>query len=74
MGVFTDLFSLKALKPPSDKKEIFILVGTAKFELEIAGEENFQAAHKAICGPRHPQGENRTEAVASAYLHLPVKS
>jgi hypothetical protein len=61
MGLFANLFSVKARGTPAEKKEIFILMGTAKFELEIAGEENFQAALKAICGPRHAQGENRTE-------------
>ena len=61
MGFFTNLFSLKAPETPSDKKEIVILMDTAKFELEITGEENCQAALEAICGPRHPQGANQTE-------------
>lgn len=71
MGLFTNLFSLKTRETSSDKKEIFILMGTAKFELESTGEENYQAALEALCGPRHSQGENRTEM---AFLLLEDKN
>ena len=71
MGLFTNLFSSKPLDTPPDKKEIFILMGTAKFELENTGEENFQAALETICGPRHSRGENRTEM---AFLLLEDKN
>jgi hypothetical protein len=67
MGLFTSLFSSKPSKQPPVKKEIVFLLGTAKFDLEIAGEEHYQAALEAICGPRAPKGVNRFE---TAWLML----
>lgn len=61
MGLFADLFSSKAPQKPSGKKEIVIMMGTARFEVEIIGEERCQAALEAICGRRVPQGVNRVE-------------
>lgn len=61
MGLFTNLFSSKAQQKPSVKKEIVILIGNAKFELEITEEERYQAALEAICGPRVARGVNRFE-------------
>jgi len=61
MGLFTSLFSSKVSEKPSDKKEIFVLRGGLKFELEITGEERYQSALEAICGPRVARGVNRFE-------------
>jgi len=61
MGLFTNLFSSKAPPQPAVKKEVVFLLGTAKFELEITGEEHYQAALEAVCGPRQPRGVNRFE-------------
>ena len=71
MGLFTNLFSSKPSKQPSVKKEIVFLLGTAKFDLEIMGEEHFQAALESICGPRLPKGINRFE---TAWLILEDKN
>lgn len=61
MGLFTNLFSPKVQQKPVGKKEIVMLIGNAKFELEIIGEERYQAALEAIAGPRQPRGVNRFE-------------
>jgi hypothetical protein len=61
MGLFTSLFSPKVQQKPAVKKELVMLIGNAKFELEITGEERFQTALEAICGPRSPRGVNRLE-------------
>jgi hypothetical protein len=67
MGLFTSLFPPKVQQKPAAKKEIVMLIGNAKFELEITGEERYQAALEAICGPRVPKGVNRFE---TAWLML----
>ena len=64
MGFFTSLFPSKAPERPSGKKEVVYLAGTAKFELEIAGVEHYQAVLEAICGPRVPRGVNSFEAAS----------
>lgn len=58
MGLFASLFSSKAPAPekPSDRKELVYLMGVAKFEVRIDGEEDYQVALEAICGPRLPAG------------------
>ena len=71
MGLFTSLFSPKVQQKPASKKEIVMLIGNAKFELEIIGEERYQDALEAICGPRVPKGVNRFE---TAWLILEDKN
>jgi hypothetical protein len=61
MGLFTSLFSSKAPEKPLGKKEVVFLMGTAKYELEITGEEHYQAALESMCGPRVPRGANQFE-------------
>ena len=59
MGIFSSLFSSNASQQPSGKDEIIFLRGPATFGVEIIGEEHYQAAFEAICGPRVPSGINR---------------
>jgi hypothetical protein len=61
MSLFTSLFSLKALEKPSGKKDIIVLTGIARFEIEITVEEHHQRALEAICGPRKPREVKRFE-------------
>jgi hypothetical protein len=61
MGVFTNLLSLNVRAKPTNKKDIVVLMGAAKFEREIIVGEPYQAALEAICGRRVPQGVNRFE-------------
>ena len=61
MGLFTNLFAPKTERKPSAKREVVFLMGTGKFDIEVTGEEHFQAALEAICGPRVPRGVNRFE-------------
>jgi hypothetical protein len=61
MGLFTSLFSSKAPEKPFVKKEVVILIGNSRFEVEIIGEQHYQPALEAICGPRVPRGVNRFE-------------
>ena len=61
MGLFANLFSLKVQEKPASQKEIVVLMGVAKFEIEVAVGESQQAALEAICGPRKPRGVNRFE-------------
>jgi hypothetical protein len=61
MSLFANLFSLKVQERPSSKKEIVVLMGVAKFDIEVAVEEHHQAALEVICGPRKPRGVNRFE-------------
>lgn len=56
MSLFTSLFSPKAPEKPSGKKELVYLMGVAKFDVAITGQEHYQAALEAICGPRRPEG------------------
>ena len=71
MGLFTSLFSPKAQQKSSGKGEVVTLMGAAQFELEITGEEHYQAALEAICGPRASRGVNRFE---TAWLILEDKN
>lgn len=71
MGLFTSLFASKALEQPSGRKELIYLVGAAKSELEITGDEHYQAALEAICGSRVPRGVKLFE---TASLKLEDKS
>ena len=64
MSLFTSLFSSKAPEKSSGKKEVLYLVGTAKFELKIAGVEHYQAVLEALCGPRVPRRVNIFEAAS----------
>jgi hypothetical protein len=61
MGLFTNLFSPKVVQKPPVKKDLVMFIGNTKFELEIAGQEYYQAALEAICGPHVPRGVNRFE-------------
>ena|SRR5690349_9833689 len=61
MSLFTNLFSLKIQEKPASKKEVVVLMGVAKFDIEVFVEERHQAALEAICGPRKPRGVNRFE-------------
>jgi hypothetical protein len=61
MGLFTNLFSSKVPQKPSGKQEVLILAGGLKFDLEVTGEERYQAALEAIGGPRVARGVNRFE-------------
>ena len=56
MTLFASLFSPKVFDRPSDKKELVYLMGTAKFDVEIIGEEHFQTVLEAICGSGKTQG------------------
>ena len=62
MSLFTSLFSLKVPEKPSSRKDIVVLTGIARFDIEIAVEEHHQGALEAICGPRKPRDVNRFEA------------
>ncbi len=46
MGIFTNLFSPKPQEKTSTRKEIISLTGGLKFELEVTGTEQYQAASK----------------------------
>jgi hypothetical protein len=64
MGLFASLFVSKAPEQSSGKKEFIYLMGSTKFELEITGEEQYQAALEALCGPRIPRGVNLYETAS----------
>ena len=59
MGLFSKLFSSNEPEQPSGERETFFLRGAATFNVEIKGEEHYQAAFEAICGPRVPYDVNR---------------
>jgi hypothetical protein len=61
MGIFTNLFSPKPQEKASTRKEILSLTGGLKFELEVTGTEQYQAALEAIGGARAPRGISRFE-------------
>lgn len=61
MGLFASLFSSIVEEKPSRKKETVVLTGLARFDHQIMGEERFQAALEAICGPRVARGVNQVE-------------
>jgi hypothetical protein len=61
MGLFTNLFAPKVKEEPSSSREVVVLIGAAKFEVEVRVEDHDQPAIEAICGPRRSQGVNRFE-------------
>ena len=61
MGIFTSLFGRKVQAQPPARKEIAVLLGVAKFEIEVQVGEQHQAALETICAPRKPRGVNRLE-------------
>jgi hypothetical protein len=61
MGIFTNLFAPKVQEKPSGKKEIALLTGGLRFDLEVAGVEQYQRALEVIGGPRVARGINRFE-------------
>ena len=67
MGLLANLFSPKAPEKPRLKNEVIFLMGNAKFEVKITGEEHYQAALEAICGRRTPSGVNRFETASSSW-------
>ena len=64
MGLFTSLFVSKAAERSSGKKELLYLMGAAKFELEISGEEQYQTVLESLSGPRVPKGVNLYETAS----------
>jgi hypothetical protein len=65
MSLFAGLFSSpKAPEKPSGKKELVYLMGTAKFEVEISGEDDSQATLEVICGPHGPRAVNCYETAS----------
>jgi hypothetical protein len=56
MSLFTSLFPSKPSEVPSGKKELLYLMGIGKFEVELIGENQYQAVLEDIAGPRKPQG------------------
>jgi hypothetical protein len=61
MGLFTNFFSSIGLTQSSGKKEVVYLLGDARYDLQITGEENYQVALEELCGPRHPKGVQQFE-------------
>jgi hypothetical protein len=61
MGLFSGLFSSKVVEKKSDKKEIVVLIGGLKYQLQIMREEHYQKTLEAICGPHGPGGVKRFE-------------
>ena len=61
MSLFTSLFSLKAHEKPRGKKEVLILTGGQRFDLEVAEVEQYQSALEALGGPPVARGLNRFE-------------
>lgn len=62
MSLFTSLFSLKAPeKQAASRPETVVLMGGARYEVEIVGAEHYQPALEAICGPRQSNGIRRFE-------------
>jgi hypothetical protein len=59
MGLFTNLFAPKARN--KNRKELVVLTGLARFDVEMIAGKNGQAALEAICGPRVPAGIRRYE-------------
>jgi len=64
MSLFTSLFGSHAPTQRSTTKALVYLSGAAKFEIESTGEEHYQAALEAICGPRIRTGVNRYETAS----------
>ena len=64
MGLFASLFVSKAAERSSGKKELLYLMGAAKFELEISGEEQYQTVLESLSGPRVPKGVNLYETAS----------
>jgi len=62
MGLFTSLFAPKSRETSSSNGEVVVLLGAARFEVEVDVEDRHQAALEAICGPRARAGVNRFEA------------
>jgi hypothetical protein len=61
MSLLKDLFSSMIAKPPSSNKEVIRLSGDDTFDIDITGEEGFQAALEDLGGPRLPEGVHQVE-------------
>ena len=61
MSLFTSIFSSEAPQQTPGTKAVIFLMGTGNYEVEIVGEEHYQAALEGICGPRLPKRANRLE-------------
>ena len=64
MNLFTSFFPSKTPERPSGKKELVYLMGIAKFEMKIVGDEDYQAVLETIAGPRRPHGVNCYETAS----------
>ena len=65
MSLFAGLFfSAKAPDKFSGKKELVYLMGSAKFDVEIVGDEDVQPTLEIICSPHRPQGANCYETAS----------
>ena len=71
MSIFSKLFSSDEPEEPSGEQETFFLRGAATFSVQIVGEEHYQVAFEAICGPRVANGINR---FVTAWLILEDKN
>ena len=71
MGIFSKLFSSDEPDEQSGGYETFFLRGPATFSVEIVGEDHYQVAFEAICGPRVPSGIRR---FVTAWLILDDKN
>jgi hypothetical protein len=60
-AVFTDLFSSILPGYVSQKKDVVYLQGAGNYEMDIAGEEGYQAELEELCGPRQPDGVRQLE-------------
>ncbi len=60
-AVFTDLFSSILPRNSSSKKEVVYLQGAGNYEMDISGEESYQADLEELCGPRQPDGVRQLE-------------
>jgi hypothetical protein len=70
MGLFTSLFPSKVMEKKSEKKEVFVLIGSLNYGLRIVGGDHHQKALAAICGPHKRGGVHQLE---TAWLVLEDK-
>jgi hypothetical protein len=63
MGLFTSFFSFISPEKPSGKPDIFVLIGSTKYEGQVMGDAQHQAALESICGRRVQRGVRRFETV-----------
>ena len=61
MSVFTELFSSILPGYLSQKQEVVYFQGSGTYEMEISGEESYQAELEELCGPRQTDGVRQLE-------------